>query len=57
MLFWEILSPEYGVRLHACHIGDPTPETKIAVSQKLFKQLGSNFRYNLSGEIGTLLLK
>ena len=53
MLFWEILGPKYGVRLHLRHIGDTTPETKPAVSQKLFDQLGSNFRFGLSDEIET----
>ena len=38
MLVWEILDPEYGVRLHVRHIEDPTPETKMAVSQKIFYQ-------------------
>ena len=53
MLFWEIMGPEYDVRLHICHIGDPTPKTKTALSQKLFDQLSSNFRFVLSDEIQT----
>ena len=53
LLVLEILWPKNGIKLHGRHILATTPETKIAVSQKLIKWLGSNFGFILTTLMGT----